>query len=98
MYIGDSPSDLAPLAAADVGIVVGTNPLLRAVAAAAGMQLQLLIAGEPYIQEWSGLLCCTQHVSRLRRPRLLQHSGLDPRLSATACLRLCRAATDQTDN
>lgn len=46
MYVGDSPLDLPPLTAADVGIVVGANPLLRAVAAAAGLQFQPLVAGE----------------------------------------------------
>lgn len=46
MYVGDSPSDLAPLTAADVGIVVGANPLLRTVAAAAGLALHPLVAGE----------------------------------------------------
>jgi phosphoserine phosphatase len=46
VYVGDSPSDLAPLTAADVGMVVGTNPLLRTVAAAAGLAIHPLVAGE----------------------------------------------------
>ncbi len=45
VYIGDSPSDLPPLIAADIGIVVGDNGLLRRVAAAAGIQLAPLTAG-----------------------------------------------------
>lgn len=46
VYVGDSPSDLAPLTAADIGIVVGANPLLRTVAAAAGLEIHPLVAGE----------------------------------------------------
>ena len=45
-YIGDSPSDLAPLLRADVGIVVGQNKLLRQVAKALGVKLKPLTAGE----------------------------------------------------
>ncbi len=44
VYVGDSPSDLAPLLAADVGIIVGTNALLRRVAAAGGVRLRPLVA------------------------------------------------------
>lgn len=44
VFVGDSPSDLAALTAADVGIVVGSKPLLRRVAAAAGIRLQPLVA------------------------------------------------------
>lgn len=47
MFVGDSPSDLAALVAADVGIVVGGNKLLRRVAAAAGVRLQPLVTGAP---------------------------------------------------
>ena len=45
VYIGDSMSDLAPLLAADVGIVIGQNRLLRRVAAAAGISLRPLVCG-----------------------------------------------------
>lgn len=45
VFIGDSPSDLAPLIAADLGIVVGRSPLIRRVCAAAGVQLRPLSAG-----------------------------------------------------
>ncbi|KAK9842361.1 hypothetical protein WJX81_008532 [Elliptochloris bilobata] len=44
VYIGDSPSDLAPLLAADLGIVIGANALLRRVAAAGGVRLRPLLA------------------------------------------------------
>lgn len=54
MYVGDSRSDLAPLVAADVGIVVGTNALLRRVAAAAGLQILPLVSGEPLLSS----SCC----------------------------------------
>ena len=46
VYIGDSASDLAALTAADVGIVVGSNALLRRICDAAGLRLLPLIAGE----------------------------------------------------
>ena len=46
VYVGDSASDLAALTAADVGIVVGNNVLLRRVCAAAGLRLLPLSAGE----------------------------------------------------
>jgi phosphoserine phosphatase len=46
VYVGDSPSDLAPLTAADIGIVVGASSLLRSVAAAAGIEMHPLVAGE----------------------------------------------------
>jgi hypothetical protein len=45
VFVGDSPSDLAALTAADVGIVIGSRPLLRSVASAAGLVLQPLVAG-----------------------------------------------------
>lgn len=45
VFVGDSPSDLAALTAADIGIVLGSKPLLRRVAAAAGIHLQPLVAG-----------------------------------------------------
>jgi len=54
VYVGDSRSDLAPLVAADVGIVVGTNALLRRVAAAAGLQILPLVSGEPLLS----FSCC----------------------------------------
>ena len=49
VYIGDSPSDFAPLLRADLGIVVGQNRLLRQVAKAHGVKLLPLTAG----QSWS---------------------------------------------
>ena len=51
LFVGDSPSDLAALLAADVGIVVGGNSLLRRVASAAGVRLLPLVAGAP--THWS---------------------------------------------
>lgn len=45
VFVGDSPSDLAALLAADLGIVVGGNKLLRRVASAAGIRLEALVAG-----------------------------------------------------
>lgn len=45
VFVGDSPSDLAALTAADIGIVLGSKPLLRRVAAAADICLQPLVAG-----------------------------------------------------
>ena len=45
VYIGDSPSDLAPLLQADLGIVVGQNKLLRRVAQAHGVHIKPLTAG-----------------------------------------------------
>lgn len=39
MYIGDSPTDILPLLAADVGIVFGKNPTLARVLRAAGVRL-----------------------------------------------------------
>jgi hypothetical protein len=44
VYVGDSMTDLSPLAAADAGVVLGANALLRAVAAAAGLRLAPLAA------------------------------------------------------
>lgn len=44
VYIGDSPSDFAPLLRADLGIVVGQNKLLRQVAKAQGVKLLPLTA------------------------------------------------------
>ena len=46
VYVGDSMSDLAPLLAADIGIVIGQNKLLRRVAKAAGIQLKALVCGK----------------------------------------------------
>lgn len=46
VYIGDSPSDFAPLLRADLGIVVGQNKLLRQVAKAHGLKLLPLTAGQ----------------------------------------------------
>ena len=46
VYIGDSPSDLAPLLKAHLGIVVGLNKALRRVAKAHGVKLKPLTAGE----------------------------------------------------
>lgn len=45
VYIGDSPSDFAPLLRADLGIVVGQNRLLRQVAKAHGVKVLPLTAG-----------------------------------------------------
>ena len=45
-YIGDSASDISPLLAADVGIIVGQNKLLRQVCTAAGITIKPLAAGE----------------------------------------------------
>ena len=63
VYVGDSPSDLAPLLKADVGIVVGQNQLLRQVAKALGVKLKPLTAGllvnkwhEPLVHD---MLCKT---------------------------------------
>ncbi|KAA6428416.1 MAG: hypothetical protein FRX49_01292, partial [Trebouxia sp. A1-2] len=44
VYIGDSPSDFAPLLRADLGIVVGQNRLLRQVAKAHGVKVLPLTA------------------------------------------------------
>lgn len=46
VYVGDSPSDFAPLLRADLGIVVGQNKLLRRVAKAQGVKLKPLTAGQ----------------------------------------------------
>ena len=46
VYVGDSPSDFAPLLRADLGIVVGHNKLLRQVAKAHGVKLKPLTAGQ----------------------------------------------------
>ena len=46
VYVGDSASDLSPLLAADVGIIVGQNKTLRRVAAAAGIAIKPLAAGQ----------------------------------------------------
>ena len=46
VYIGDSPSDFAPLLRAELGIVVGQNKLLRQVAKAHGVKLLPLTAGQ----------------------------------------------------
>lgn len=45
VYVGDSPSDFAPLLRADLGIVVGQNKLLRQVAKAHRVKLKPLTAG-----------------------------------------------------
>lgn len=39
VYIGDSMTDIPPLISADAGILVGSNDLVRQVAAVAGEQL-----------------------------------------------------------
>jgi hypothetical protein len=44
VYVGDSVTDLSPLAAADAGVVLGANALLRTVATAAGLRLAPLAA------------------------------------------------------
>ncbi len=49
VYIGDSASDVSPLLAADVGIIVGQNKLLRQVAAAAGITIKPLAAGRTIV-------------------------------------------------
>ena len=46
VYVGDSPSDFAPLLRANLGIVVGQNKLLRQVAKAHGVKLKPLTAGQ----------------------------------------------------
>ena len=51
VYIGDSPSDLAPLLRAELGIVVGQNKLLRQVAKAHGVKLLPLTAGQSYLSQ-----------------------------------------------
>ena len=51
VYIGDSPSDLAPLLKADLGIVVGHNKLLRQVAKAHGVKLLPLTAGQSCLSQ-----------------------------------------------
>ena len=53
VYVGDSPSDFAPLLRADLGIVVGQNKLLRRVAKAQGVKLKPLTAGQ-HACAWSG--------------------------------------------
>ena len=45
VYVGDSPSDFAPLLRADLGIVVGQNKLLRQVSKAHRVKLKPLTAG-----------------------------------------------------
>ena len=45
VYIGDSASDLPPLMAADLGIIIGSSSTLRRVCAATGVQLKSLAAG-----------------------------------------------------
>ncbi len=45
VYIGDSPTDILPLLAADVGIVFGGNQTLRRVLHAAGVELRCLEDG-----------------------------------------------------
>ncbi|KAK9848103.1 hypothetical protein WJX84_007310 [Apatococcus fuscideae] len=42
VYVGDSASDISPLLAADVGIIVGQNKLLGQVAAASGITIKPL--------------------------------------------------------
>jgi hypothetical protein len=42
VYVGDSVSDLLPLLKADVGVVIGSNALLRRVTAHFGIQLRPL--------------------------------------------------------
>ena len=49
VYVGDSVNDLAAMVCADVGIIIGSNALLRRVAASAGIQLRQLHEG--------GILC-----------------------------------------
>ena len=46
VYVGDSPSDFAPLLRADLGNIVGHNKLLRQVAKAHGVNLKPLTAGQ----------------------------------------------------
>jgi 2-hydroxy-3-keto-5-methylthiopentenyl-1-phosphate phosphatase len=45
VYVGDSMSDLAPLLAVDLGIVIGQNKLLKRVSRAAGITLKPLVTG-----------------------------------------------------
>ncbi|KDD71175.1 hypothetical protein H632_c5639p0, partial [Helicosporidium sp. ATCC 50920] len=44
VYVGDSMTDIPALISADIGILVGANPLARRVAAAAGITLASLDA------------------------------------------------------
>jgi len=46
VFIGDSASDLAALTAADVGIIIGRNALLRRICAAAGLRILPLSVGQ----------------------------------------------------
>ncbi len=51
VYIGDSPSDFAPLLRAELGIVVGQNKLLRQVAKAHSVKLLPLTAGQSWLSQ-----------------------------------------------
>jgi hypothetical protein len=46
VFIGDSPSDLLPLLAADIGIIVGSNSRLLEIAKFGGVTVRPLCAGE----------------------------------------------------
>ena len=48
VFVGDSASDLAALTAADVGIVIGRNALLRRICAAAGLRVLPLTTGQRF--------------------------------------------------
>ena len=58
VYVGDSPSDFAPLLRSDLGIVVGQNKLLRQVAKAHGIKLKPLTAGGAHSPSCPCFGCC----------------------------------------
>ncbi|KAK9833927.1 hypothetical protein WJX74_010080 [Apatococcus lobatus] len=65
VYIGDSASDISPLLAADIGIIIGQNKLLRRVAVAAGITIKPLAAAPRQERSKEGTLysaACWQEI------------------------------------
>lgn len=51
VYVGDSPTDVDALLAADVGVVFGDNPTLREVLALAGVHVEPLLDDDTQQQQ-----------------------------------------------
>ncbi len=67
VYVGDSASDLAPLLAVDLGVVVGANALLRRAAAAGGVRLRPLAAGALARAQGNAVAGCADDLMRSLR-------------------------------
>lgn len=87
IYIGDSPSDFAPLLRSDLGIVVGQNKLLRQVANAHGVKMMPLTAGlsHPFLCLSVFCLCLWQFPTDLGLAGQGHSCAVSPQLLVITC-------------